>query len=251
MKHLEAVPGKSSIDSLQKTAILETSHTIRKVLQCEAWSLSGGDHRWFKGSTGEKRLVTRDIHINNNNNNNNNTFWRTRILIMLFAEYSNRNKKPLNIPGDPPVLAPGYYANRHYQIANIVHHNLSKNWLSNVACQTEHQCLVIDMSHKKVLREFFLIFCWPHTLYNLVNKANLVHNFFSMFVSFLYMFRATICPSSGAITVSMWHLVYVTLCGLLSGMQGGIHSILHTRQSSTQSDKYQVSPQLLLLMMGK
>ena len=35
-KNLEAVPGKHSIDSLQKTAILETSHIIRKVLQCEA-----------------------------------------------------------------------------------------------------------------------------------------------------------------------------------------------------------------------
>jgi len=35
-KNLEAVPGKNSIDSLQKTAILGTSHIIRKVLQCEA-----------------------------------------------------------------------------------------------------------------------------------------------------------------------------------------------------------------------
>jgi len=35
-KHLEAVPGKHSIDSLQKTAKLGTSHIIRKVLQCEA-----------------------------------------------------------------------------------------------------------------------------------------------------------------------------------------------------------------------
>ena len=35
-KNLEAVPGKHSIDSLQKTAILGTSHVIRKVLQCEA-----------------------------------------------------------------------------------------------------------------------------------------------------------------------------------------------------------------------
>ena len=32
----EVVPGKHSIDSLQKTAILGTSHIIRKVLQCEA-----------------------------------------------------------------------------------------------------------------------------------------------------------------------------------------------------------------------
>jgi len=35
-KKLEAVAGKHSIDSLQKTAILGTSHIIRKVLQCEA-----------------------------------------------------------------------------------------------------------------------------------------------------------------------------------------------------------------------
>ena len=35
-KYLETVPGKHSIDSLQKTAIIGTSHIIRKVLQCEA-----------------------------------------------------------------------------------------------------------------------------------------------------------------------------------------------------------------------
>ena len=35
-KHLEAAPGKHSIDSLQMTAILGTSHIERKVLQCEA-----------------------------------------------------------------------------------------------------------------------------------------------------------------------------------------------------------------------
>jgi hypothetical protein len=32
-----------------------------------------------------------------------------------------------------------------------------------------------------------------------------------MFISFLYMFRATMCPSSGEITVSMRHSVFVTL----------------------------------------
>jgi len=62
-KNLETVPGKYSIDSLQKTAIHGTSHIIRKVLQCEAGSVSGGDHRWFKRSTRKKRPVTRDIHI--------------------------------------------------------------------------------------------------------------------------------------------------------------------------------------------
>jgi hypothetical protein len=34
-KNLEAIPGKQSIDSLQKTAVLGTSHIIRKALQCE------------------------------------------------------------------------------------------------------------------------------------------------------------------------------------------------------------------------
>jgi len=43
-----------------------------------------------------------------------------------------------------------------------------------------------------------------------------------MFIAFLYMFRANICPSSGENTVRMRHLVFVTLYKLLSGMQGGI-----------------------------
>jgi hypothetical protein len=68
-KNFETVPGKHSIDSLQKTAILGTSHIIRKVLQCKIWSLSSGDYRWFKRSTRQKRPVTRDINNNNNNNN--------------------------------------------------------------------------------------------------------------------------------------------------------------------------------------
>jgi len=38
--------------------------------------VSGGDHRWFKRSTRQKRPVARDIETsksyNNNNNNNNN-----------------------------------------------------------------------------------------------------------------------------------------------------------------------------------
>jgi hypothetical protein len=41
-ENLVAMPGKHSIDSLQQTAVLGTAHTIRKVLQCETGSLSGG-----------------------------------------------------------------------------------------------------------------------------------------------------------------------------------------------------------------
>jgi hypothetical protein len=34
-KYRETIPGKHSIDSLQKTAVLGTSHIIRKMLQSE------------------------------------------------------------------------------------------------------------------------------------------------------------------------------------------------------------------------
>ena len=76
-KNLEALPGKHSMDSLQKTAtrILGTSHIICKVLQCETWSLRGGDHRWFKRRTWKKRPVTRDDD-DDGDNNNNVTFCR-------------------------------------------------------------------------------------------------------------------------------------------------------------------------------
>lgn len=59
-KNLEALPRKHSIDSLLKTAVLETSHIIWKVQQSEARSVSCGDHRWFRRSTWEKTSVTRD-----------------------------------------------------------------------------------------------------------------------------------------------------------------------------------------------
>jgi hypothetical protein len=72
--YLETIPGQHSIDSLQKTAILGTWHIIRKVLQAETWSLSGGVHHWLKRrSTREGRKpVTRNNNNNNNDNNNNN-----------------------------------------------------------------------------------------------------------------------------------------------------------------------------------
>jgi hypothetical protein len=61
-KNLEAIPGKHSIDSLQKRAILGTSHIIRKVLQCETLSLSGGLTAGSREVPGRKR-VTRDNDI--------------------------------------------------------------------------------------------------------------------------------------------------------------------------------------------
>jgi hypothetical protein len=61
---VEGIARKHSTDSLQKSAVLGTSHIIRKVLQSETWSLSNGDHHWLKRRSGrEKRLVTRDTII--------------------------------------------------------------------------------------------------------------------------------------------------------------------------------------------
>ena len=46
-----------------KTAILGTSHIVRKVLQSDARNLSVGDHCWFKRSTGKNRFVTRATNM--------------------------------------------------------------------------------------------------------------------------------------------------------------------------------------------
>jgi len=43
-----------------------------------------------------------------------------------------------------------------------------------------------------------------------------------MFIAFLYMFRATMCPSSRENTVPMRDLVFVTVYRWPSGMQGGM-----------------------------
>jgi hypothetical protein len=51
---------KNSIDSLQNTAILGTSHIIGEVLQSEPGNLSGGDHCWLKRSTKKERHVTEE-----------------------------------------------------------------------------------------------------------------------------------------------------------------------------------------------
>jgi len=62
-------------------------------------------------------------------------------------------------------------------------------------------------------------------------------HFFNVFISHLYMFQATQCSSSGESTVSIHHLVYITLCRWPSGMQV---RDLQTRWPSTQSDIYQM-----------
>jgi hypothetical protein len=77
---------------------------------------------------------------------------------------------------------------------------------------------------------------------------------FYVFIAILYMFRATLCSSSGESFVSIQHLVYVTLCRRPFRVQVGkfffdLHtkrlptqsdSDLHTKRSPTQNDIYQM-----------
>jgi hypothetical protein len=75
-KSLEAVPGKHSIDSLQQTAILGTSHTTRKVLQCETerWGSPLVQEKYQEVSLSQETttmmmmMMMTMIMINNNNN---------------------------------------------------------------------------------------------------------------------------------------------------------------------------------------
>ena len=58
---------------------------------------------------------------------------------------------------------------------------------------------------------FFKCFVDCASLYNLAKKPTWCTTFLSMFISFLYMFRVTMCPSSQERTVGMRHLVFVTV----------------------------------------
>jgi len=72
--------------------------------------------------------------------------------------------------------------------------------------------------------------------------------FLGMFIFVnLYMFRATMCPSSGETTVLMRHLVLVILCEWLPVMQGGINYICfswwwaQSRPKHVENDKYKLT----------
>jgi len=80
------------------------------------------------------------------------------------------------------------------------------------------------------------IFRWPRISVRFVLITNLTH-FLNVFISLLYMFRATQCSSSGESSVSIHHLVYITVCRWPSGMQvRELLSHLHTRRPPTQND---------------
>ena len=86
----------------------------------------------------------------------------------------------------------------------------------------------------------YIIFFWPCiSVWFLVN-GQLDTHFFNIFISVLYMFRATPCSSSGESIVSKQPLVYVTQCRWPFRLQvGKFLSHLHMKRSPTQSDIYQ------------
>jgi hypothetical protein len=68
----------------------------------------------------------------------------------------------------------------------------------------------------------------------LINDQPYVQFIIYIFISILYMFRATLCSSSGESFVSIQHLVYVNLCRWPYDMQVGKEiPDLHTGRSPT------------------
>jgi hypothetical protein len=119
---------------------------------------------------------------------------------------------------------------------------VDKRYYFKFLCDFKFLVMTMEMarvSFKKVrildIQNF--IFVDRASLSNLVNRTNWCKIFLNIFITFLYMFRATMCSSSGENTVPMRHLVFVTVCYA----ERNFHSSLHIRQSSIYSNKYEVS----------
>jgi hypothetical protein len=125
--------------------------------------------------------------------------------------------------------------------------SLRTNYTSIQAVQhfTLGHCQHVCKARRTSRLRFFLCSVDRASLYNIVNEIKLVHDLFLVYfvnlIYNLYMFRSSPSTSSGGTTVFMRHLVLVIPYSWLSGMQDGMHSSLHTRQSAIQNNKYQVS----------
>ena len=86
------------------------------------------------------------------------------------------------------------------------------------------KCTTWTLLPTKKMLKWILWYVDCASLYDLLwTEPTWCTNFLNLFIALLYIFRATMCPSSGENTVPMWQRVFVT------------------RQSSIYSDKYQVS----------
>jgi hypothetical protein len=83
-------------------------------------------------------------------------------------------------------------------------------------------CMYIHIYEQPIITTFFCTSAnhmWKHTTAQHIRCICLILQikptwctiFLSMFISFLYIFRVTMCPSSGETTVLIWHLVLVIL----------------------------------------
>ena len=93
----------------------------------------------------------------------------------------------------------------------------------------------------QVRKQFFIyILLTVHLITVFVNNQLDAQFFFLyLFIPILYMFRTTKCSSSGQPIVSIWPLVYVTVCRWPCGMQVWMELNLHTTRSPAYSDVYQ------------
>jgi len=97
-KNLEAVPGKHSIDSPQKTAI-RTCNITHNTENTAVWSLK--PERWGSPLVEEKyqeEMTCDKRRNNNNNNNNNNTFYADTKKQMAWLIYCPENLLCNNYP---------------------------------------------------------------------------------------------------------------------------------------------------------
>ena len=99
-----------------------------------------------------------------------------------------------------------------------------------LACRTEWHfstcCGKLCAHHQEKIP--YLCDTWYLSLY--MDDSNMQDG-----MKFLYMFRETMCPSSGDNTVPMRHLVFVTLCGWLSRMQDGMTFLYMLRETMCPS----------------
>jgi hypothetical protein len=74
---------------------------------------------------------------------------------------------------------------------------------------------------EEIMYSIFYILVTEHLVIIPINDQLDAQFFLCIFISILYMFRATLWSSSGESTVSIQHLLYVTLCMWPSVMQVG------------------------------
>ena len=92
----------------------------------------------------------------------------------------------------------------------------NRHWLCLYRCiESPSDCHCFQRWGKTAAATNYVLLGDVKNTCNLVNITNLVHNFLNMFIAFRYMFRATMCPSSGEITVSMrlgiCHSIWMTV----------------------------------------